>query len=69
MPRKKAVEHPDDADVALAPPVTAAQRAALARLRYRGPTPSTQPQAAALVQRLEEEQRRASDGRPEALEG
>ena len=36
MPRRKAVE-PDDAGVGLAPPVTAAQRAELARLRYRGP--------------------------------
>jgi hypothetical protein len=58
MPRSKAVKYPDDADVDLAPPVTAAQRAELARLRYRGPTPSTQPQAAALLKHLEAEQHR-----------
>jgi hypothetical protein len=63
MPRKRTVEH-DDADVDLAPPVTAAQRAELARLRYRGPTPSTQPQAAALLQRLEAEQQRAGPRTP-----
>ena len=58
MPRRKAVKYPDDADVDLAPPVTAEQRAELAALRYRGPTPSTQPQAAALLRRLEAEQHR-----------
>jgi hypothetical protein len=52
MPRRKAVDDPEDAGLDLAPAVTAQQLAALAALGYRGPTPSTQPQAAALLRRL-----------------
>jgi hypothetical protein len=63
MARKRAVEH-DDADVDLAPTVTPQQLAALSALGYRGPTPSTQPQAATLLRRLEEEQRRVGPRTP-----
>jgi hypothetical protein len=52
MPRSKAVAHPDDADVDLAPQVTAEQLAALYALGYRGPSPSTQPQASAILATL-----------------
>jgi hypothetical protein len=57
MARKRAVEH-DDADVDMAPTVTPQQLAALSALGFRGPTPSTQPQAAALLRRLEAERQR-----------
>ena len=63
MPRKRADEH-DDTDVDLAPPVTAEQRQALYALGFRGAWPSTEPQAAALLQRLEEEQRRVGPRTP-----
>lgn len=49
MPRKKTVDHPDDIDVDLAPLVSPSQLAELHALGYRGPTPSTEPQAAALL--------------------
>jgi hypothetical protein len=49
VPRKQA-EHPDDRGIDLAPPVTPAQRRELAALRYRGPWPSTGPQAEAILQ-------------------
>ena len=55
MPRRKAIEHPDDKDIDLAPPSTRDQLAALAALGYRGPTPSTHPQAATLLRLLREE--------------
>lgn len=66
MPRRQAVE-PDDVDTALAPAVTAQQRVELAARGYRGPTPSTEPQAAALLRRLEAE--RLEAGRDGTLEG
>jgi hypothetical protein len=49
MPRKRDREHPDDIGVVLAPAVSPQQLAELAELGYRGPTPSTQPQAADLL--------------------
>jgi len=58
MPRRKAVAHSDDRDFDLAPAVTSQQLTELSTLGYRGPTPSTQPQAAALIRRLREEQPR-----------
>jgi len=53
VPRKHEAEHPDDIGVDLAPAVTADQLRALRELGYRGPTPSTAPQAAAIVRRLQ----------------
>ena len=50
MPRKHEAEHPDDIGVDLAPPVTPQQLTELFALRYRGPTPSTIPQAEAILQ-------------------
>jgi hypothetical protein len=65
MPRKKAVEHPDDVEIDLAPAVTPQQLGELSALGYRGPTPSTHPQAAALLQRLEaERQQLVEPGKP-----
>lgn len=49
MPRKRAVEPPDDIGVDLAPRVTPQQLTELFACGYRGPTPSTAPQAAALL--------------------
>jgi hypothetical protein len=49
MPRKRP-EHPDDDHGGLAPPVTPHQLAELRRLGYKGPTPSTAPQAEWLLQ-------------------
>ena len=54
MPRKHEAEHPDDIGVELAPPVTPEQRRELVELRYRGPWPSTAPQAAAILRTLHE---------------
>jgi hypothetical protein len=53
VPRKHEAEHPDDLGIDLAPPVTPAQRRELVALRYRGPWPSTAPQAAAILRRLQ----------------
>jgi len=50
MPRKRDRDDADDANAGLAPPVTPAQRRELAALRYRGPWPSTAPQAEAILQ-------------------
>jgi hypothetical protein len=49
MAGKRAREHPDDVGVDLAPPVTAQQRTELYEVHYRGPWPSTAPQADALL--------------------
>ncbi len=54
VPRKHEAEHPDDIGVELAPPVTPEQRRELVELRYRGPWPSTAPQAAAILRTLHE---------------
>jgi hypothetical protein len=54
MPHKRDTEHPDDLGIDLAPPVTPAQRRELVALRYRGPWPSTAPQAAAILRTLHE---------------
>lgn len=49
MPRRnKAVDDPED-DVVLAPRVTPQQLTELFALGYRGPTPSTMPQAEAIL--------------------
>ena len=53
VPRKHEAEHPDDIGVDLAPAVTADQLRTLRELGYRGPTPSTAPQAAAILRRLQ----------------
>ncbi len=50
MPRKRDREHPDDLGVNLALAVTPEELQELRALGYRGPTPSTQPQAADLLQ-------------------
>lgn len=52
MPRKRDREHPADIGVDLAPTVTPEQRLELSELRYRGPTPSTQEQAAWVLGQL-----------------
>ena len=50
---KKRQEQPDDDEgVTLAPGVTPAQKDALCRLQWRGPTPSTAPQAVMILARL-----------------
>ena len=50
MTHKRALrEHPDDIGVELAPRVTPQQLADLFACGYRGPTPSTAPQADALL--------------------
>jgi hypothetical protein len=48
MPRKR-TEHPDDIGVDLAPRVTPQQLIELFALGYRGPTPSTDAQAEAIL--------------------
>ena len=54
MPRKRVDEHPDDLGIELAPPVTPQQIRELRALVYRGPWPSTAPQAAAILRTLHE---------------
>jgi hypothetical protein len=51
MSRKRAVD-PGDAEVALAPAVTPEQRLELHTLGWRGPSPSTEAQASAILERL-----------------
>jgi hypothetical protein len=50
VPRKHEAEHPDDIGVELAPRVTPQQLTELFACGYRGPTPSTAPQAEAILQ-------------------
>ena len=50
MPHKRDTEHPNDRGVDLAPRVTPQQLTELFALGYRGPTPSTEAQAEAILQ-------------------
>jgi len=50
MPHKRDKEHPDDIGVELAARVTPQQLTELFACGYRGPTPSTAPQAEAILQ-------------------